>query len=612
MRFLLACISALLLAGPSVASNCTKTGQRCLDAAPTKTFSGLAVSVDQVGGCWEYEDTYTCIKPASINHCAAIEATPGCSQTSTTPSVVAFNGTTMVERKTFRCGDPTLTAPTNTIQLPNSYTITKDELDNSQCEAYSSNPMCQQTSQTCVEGAATRVIEGLPVYKDCWKYDTHYACVSKQMLSDCKPLIDNGCTLSATSCMSRLADGSCSVTTKSYSCEKTPPSTITSQDCGTQTYCDANGNCTPAGNPPDTDMAKTAALLEIMREGGNYMDPNSLTLFGGVGEGCTKGYMGLKNCCKTTGNAQSNQALMGSITAQGVTQVGGTAATFATYKATPYVYDYMYKAGFADKAVGGMMDFVSKYGGAVCANCSSEWLSAGGTGVGVVGNMEFAGSSLSMYGVSIGYGALTELSATAIGGAATSAASSLGLAGATASEIGTSVTSMLDTYNFATDTIPLGNGFSMSFNPYAMAASIAIQVIMDALSCNQDEAMLGMHRGANLCHYVGTYCSNELNLLVGKICLETTDSFCCYNSRLARIINEQGRPQIGKGWGSGESPSCGGFTQSDFQNLDFAKMDLSEFINEIMATVTLPDTSAIAGNAKIRVNNAVQSYYDRP
>jgi hypothetical protein len=63
---------------------------------------------------------------------------------------------------------------------------------------------------------------------------------------------------------------------------------------------------------------------------------------------------------------------------------------------------------------------------------------------------------------------------------------------------------------------------------------------------------------------------------------------CCYSSVLARIIQEQGRPQLqsfAAGWGSAESPNCRGFTPEEFQSLNFATMDLSEYIADITSQV---------------------------
>jgi len=110
-----------------------------------------------------------------------------------------------------------------------------------------------------------------------------------------------------------------------------------------------------------------------------------------------------------------------------------------------------------------------------------------------------------------------------------------------------------------------------------------------------------MKRDTRLCHSIGSYCSSRMPIL--RLCVEKTESYCCFNSRLARIINEQGRVQIGRGWGAAESPDCGGFTVSQLQALDFSRMNLSEFYAEIAPT--LPDVGAMGSRAKQKV----ESYY---
>ena len=87
-----------------------------------------------------------------------------------------------------------------------------------------------------------------------------------------------------------------------------------------------------------------------------------------------------------------------------------------------------------------------------------------------------------------------------------------------------------------------------------------------------------MKEGAGLCHRVGSWCSSCLRVLGSCVsCIEETTSKCCFNSKLARIINEQGRTQLGRGWGDVRSPDCGGFTVAELQSLDFGAMDLTEF-----------------------------------
>jgi conjugal transfer mating pair stabilization protein TraN len=86
-----------------------------------------------------------------------------------------------------------------------------------------------------------------------------------------------------------------------------------------------------------------------------------------------------------------------------------------------------------------------------------------------------------------------------------------------------------------------------------------------------------------------------------RTCTETTQTYCCFNSRISRILNEQGRPQIGKGWGGAENPDCSGFTITELQSLDFSRMDLSEFFAEIAPT--LPDVGAIRSRAEQKINS---------
>jgi conjugal transfer mating pair stabilization protein TraN len=151
--------------------------------------------------------------------------------------------------------------------------------------------------------------------------------------------------------------------------------------------------------------------------------------------------------------------------------------------------------------------------------------------------------------------------------------------------------------------------FNFYFDPYSLAAAVALQLLSELLSCEQSEQMLGMHRDANLCVFVGSYCSSRIPII--KTCIEQTQSYCCFNSRLAKIINEQGRGQVGKNWGSGENPDCSGFTTAEFEQLDFSRIDMSEFIQEVASSVRMPDVSSFGQNVQSSVQQRVNSYYNR-
>ncbi|HCE68176.1 MAG TPA: hypothetical protein DER40_11835 [Geobacter sp.] len=88
------------------------------------------------------------------------------------------------------------------------------------------------------------------------------------------------------------------------------------------------------------------------------------------------------------------------------------------------------------------------------------------------------------------------------------------------------------------------------------------------------------------CHRVGTYCDTKF---LG-MCMAHKETSCCFASKLARIIHEQGRPQLqafgeGGGWGSPESPRCRGFTPDEFQMVDFGQLNLDEYVADLTAQI---------------------------
>ena len=138
------------------------------------------------------------------------------------------------------------------------------------------------------------------------------------------------------------------------------------------------------------------------------------------------------------------------------------------------------------------------------------------------------------------------------------------------------------------------------FDPTSFAISIAVMVIQQMLACEPEEALVAVKRDKRLCIYVGDYCSKQLNLLFIKICIQHKETYCCFNSKLARIINEGYRAQSGSGWGSAQSPSCGGLTVTQFQTLDFAAIDFSEFYADIKPDMNANSTATTDVTKKVK------------
>jgi conjugal transfer mating pair stabilization protein TraN len=154
---------------------------------------------------------------------------------------------------------------------------------------------------------------------------------------------------------------------------------------------------------------------------------------------------------------------------------------------------------------------------------------------------------------------------------------------------------------YAYDVLVSGkSAFAVGFDPTSFALGVAYVVITEMIKCDKGNALLAVKRDKGLCHYVGQYCSKKLRLGFAKICIQHSESYCCFNSKLSRMINEAARVQIpGLGWGSPEGPNCSGLTVEQFERLDFEKIDLSEFYSEI--SPTLPDVKATTDASEKKV-----------
>lgn len=145
-----------------------------------------------------------------------------------------------------------------------------------------------------------------------------------------------------------------------------------------------------------------------------------------------------------------------------------------------------------------------------------------------------------------------------------------------------------------------GDSMVIAFDPWSLAIGAVMYIALELASCNADEGKLAMKEGARLCHTVGNWCSSCIRFLGACVsCIERTTSKCCFNSVLARLINEQGRQQLAKTWGPARQPDCSGFSIDELQRLNFAAMDLREFYASLVPT--LPAAGRLQQGAADRV-----------
>ncbi len=106
--------------------------------------------------------------------------------------------------------------------------------------------------------------------------------------------------------------------------------------------------------------------------------------------------------------------------------------------------------------------------------------------------------------------------------------------------------------------------------------------------CPEESVVTVQAKQAGRAHFIGTYCKKDIKFIG---CIQRADRYCLFNSKMARIVHEQGRAQLQKfapdgKWGSPEDPNCEGFTPEEFQMLDFSQIDLSELFGDIIPVPT--------------------------
>ena len=128
--------------------------------------------------------------------------------------------------------------------------------------------------------------------------------------------------------------------------------------------------------------------------------------------------------------------------------------------------------------------------------------------------------------------------------------------------------------------------------------------------CSDDERKLAEARQHALVVPVGRYCAKRTRWPGGSVCRSHHEVFCVFGSKIARLIQTQGRAQLGWSFGTvgGDNAEthCEGFTPEQFQQLDFSSMDFSEIEQDIRASMPDMDNDALENHLKQDINQAVE------
>lgn len=110
--------------------------------------------------------------------------------------------------------------------------------------------------------------------------------------------------------------------------------------------------------------------------------------------------------------------------------------------------------------------------------------------------------------------------------------------------------------------------YDCCFNNSGLARQIGLS------KCDSEELALAEMKEKGLCHYIGSYEEKMMGMWKSR----DEHVFCCFSSKLARVLHEEVRKQLNIDWGKPKHPNCGGFLMEEISRLDFSKINLTNAV----------------------------------
>ena len=452
------------------------------------------------------------------------------------------------------------------------------------------NDLASTDRWQCINASANRMIGIVPVTPSSWSqlqplypgeptgpttpicYDAvardlqcTYAAVPAPV-DTCSALEDNAtCKFLRSECLPAHIDpvtGRCIMHTLHFDCGTdvaAPNTTVTTTSCGGPIRCMGLECVEPTTKEANADFNQAAAqlgMVQWMDSDKNCVAGGDCTVFNGTGYSCRNVFFGVQNCCDTPTNT---------------TLADYIKLTFYTYKLTNWtaVAQYMQNAGLGSITSGfqALQNVVSSTWSDLTQPIVSAWQDLASNFSSDLASavedftVDTIKDTAKQYLVDWGEAVFGEAFATYGGEAA--------------------VSSMIDTASVAID-------FLSTFMMYYAIAMILISIIW---ACTDKEFELATKRELKSCKALGSYCSSRI---LG-ICYERSNSYCCYASPLARIVQEQVRTQLSLAWpGASANPTCPGLTVPQLQSVNWNAIDLSEWLGYLKLAGLHPTDSAAA------------------
>lgn len=101
--------------------------------------------------------------------------------------------------------------------------------------------------------------------------------------------------------------------------------------------------------------------------------------------------------------------------------------------------------------------------------------------------------------------------------------------------------------------------------------------------CSNEEKNLANLVETKWCHYLGEYCAKKSKIT--NTCIERKKSYCCYNSMLSRIVQDNAHTQLNISWLSPKKEKCLGISADTLSKIDFSKINFSEYYAKLNSDV---------------------------
>lgn len=129
--------------------------------------------------------------------------------------------------------------------------------------------------------------------------------------------------------------------------------------------------------------------------------------------------------------------------------------------------------------------------------------------------------------------------------------------------------------------------------------------------CSPGELNLAKLRNQKQCVEIGVYCKTKIPIT--EICIDKRKVFCCYDSVISRILNQEAKKQLGLDYGVPEDPQCGGIELADLEKIDFTQADFSDFYNEVVIpNIKIPDLKSDATQIQAKAEDIKSSAPNLP